>query len=537
MSGWNPPPGGGREDESAGRPGGGVPAAFGSQGQGPEPRGDAGEDERAGGGGGRGPFGRSYTPRHRSARRRRKSEPYDRSTDGPTAGAPDGFDAFTREPADTREAAGPAGYADGPWSPGPAGYAGTPGTPGPAYPGGPGAPGPAGNADAPWSHEPAGYAGTPGPADYPGAPAGPGPASYPGGPGAPGPAGNTGAPWSHEPAGYAGTPGPADYPGAPGPANYPGGPGPANYAGVPGPAGNAGAQGPRRRRIASYNSYWDPRKPEEDLEDDAAAEPPPDAPDPRLYTPDSGAPDPYAPMPVVPDPYGGIHEKVGPDGGRRPAPPPPSPKEPSGFWTGLAIAVTTLVVLSTVGVVVLNRYDFINFGTSRRIVRANVAGGYKLDPNGVAIYSRVFDPYRQLLQRVTGNRISPADVVTGVYNAGKDPGSGLRRQVLFLGGVGELGNPREVASGIADREEKRVGIYEVTVRDTDPGPRGGRAACIERRIAKDKLKRAVPQGPETACFWLTENTLGYIVLTTSATTDDVAPIMRKMRLDLEVEEG
>jgi hypothetical protein len=247
--------------------------------------------------------------------------------------------------------------------------------------------------------------------------------------------------------------------------------------------------------------------------------PPTDSDELDPYKTDGVVPDPYAEQAVERSAYDLLPDQLGPVSNR----PVPLPRESAPtFWTGLLVGVFTLCVLAAVAV-----YYF--FGAyakppERRIVRPPVAGGLKLDTEAASVYSRLLDPYRQVLQDISRNRIGAANAVTAVYDAGLDPETGQRRQILFVGSTGDLGNPRTLASDFRDLEKKRKNLKVIRV---NPGEAGGEAFCLELRIEQAVGNTAA------GCVWLTENSVGYIIPTSPARAADVANTMRKMRPDLE----
>lgn len=238
----------------------------------------------------------------------------------------------------------------------------------------------------------------------------------------------------------------------------------------------------------------------------------------EFYVPDQGVPDPYTAPPLAPDPYGAAIP-TGPDDQPRSL---PAPEQSNAtLWTGLVVGAVTLIVLVTVAVVVLYQSP-----PERRIIRAQAAGGMQLDEQGVSFYSRFFDPYRQIIEDGTHNRIGAAGIVTAVYDAGRDPTTGQRKHILFIGASGDLGDPDTTLQDFQILQEKRNNLEVV---QTEPGPGGGDAICMQVRAKSPQAKTAA------GCMWLTENSLGFVVPTTPNTTGTVAQLMRKMRPDLEKE--
>lgn len=237
-----------------------------------------------------------------------------------------------------------------------------------------------------------------------------------------------------------------------------------------------------------------------------------------LYRTEGRAPDPDADQNVESSPYDLLSDKnYGPVQHRVPL---PKQSQPT-FWTGLLVGVFTLCVLAGITVY------YLGIGTKppeRRIVRAPVAGGLKLDAQSAPVFSRLLDPYKQLLEDISRGRIRSTNVITAVYDGGIDAASGQRKQILFVGSVGDLGNPRRVASEYRDLEKQRKNLKVIRV---NPGRAGGEAFCLELRLPQAVGSTAA------GCVWMTENTVGYIIPTVPAKADEVAATMRKMRPDLE----
>ncbi len=140
------------------------------------------------------------------------------------------------------------------------------------------------------------------------------------------------------------------------------------------------------------------------------------------------------------------------------------------------------------------------------------AGSYILDSSGGTAVAPVIDDERTAA-RESGARFDA--IVAGFYvnpASSSFPPAG----VVFVGGTGELGDPRAFV-----HRRRSVDGSPVTVTDTDAGGDGA-ATCT-----------VAAGGASATCTWATASSFGTVTPTGPASAKDVAELMRAIRPDLE----
>jgi len=192
----------------------------------------------------------------------------------------------------------------------------------------------------------------------------------------------------------------------------------------------------------------------------------------------------------------------------------PPPKKKTGLILGIAGGVGGVIVLIIVAVVL-----FSVLGSSEtKVTTPDTAGGLQRDRSAESQLPNIGDQQSEL-KRLADGKIK--EVLTAVYSDGSSSSSsGLTGKVFFLGATAtEKINQDSFMEGF----KKGVGS-QLTVKDVDPGSKGGKAACASSATS-----------PTTSvCIWVDDTTFGEIV-PSGKSPDEAAKLMLDMRDDIEVD--